>query len=82
MHLTFLTFADLLDKWSGKDDHPNISAWLRGGGIEELGKIEDEARRAYLDELMAVGAVTTPMSYDEIKAAIERVEQSWQAARD
>lgn len=34
--------------------------------------IEDEARRSFLDELIAAGAVHAGMSYDEVLAALSR----------
>lgn len=33
---------------------------------------EDSIRREFLDELIAAGAVATPMSYDELNAALDR----------
>jgi hypothetical protein len=38
---------------------------------------EDAIRRAFLDELIFAGIVTTPMSYDEIRAALDRLELRW-----
>lgn len=40
----------------------------------------DAIRRHFLDELIAVGAVTTAMSYDEINSAMQRLEKHWRFA--
>ena len=39
--------------------------------------IEDAARRAFLDELIFAGIVTTPLSYNEITGVMRRLERRW-----
>ena len=40
--------ADLVQEYSDDPNNPNVSAWLRGGAVEQIRKAEDEARREAL----------------------------------
>jgi hypothetical protein len=51
-------------------EHPN-GTWPDDEMVEAILNIEDESRREFLDEMIAVGAISTPMSFDEIKAATD-----------
>jgi hypothetical protein len=57
------------------------TGWAGVPGTPAVARIEDVARREFLDELVLAGVVTTAMSYDEIAALTERLERRWRDVR-
>lgn len=63
---------DWRGKWDDIGDRETRLTYLRRHWPELVAAIQDEARRAFLDELIVTGVVTAPMSFDELEEVLER----------
>jgi len=45
--MELFVMADLVQDYSNDDENPNVSAWLRGGAIEMITRIERELAELY-----------------------------------
>ena len=64
MTLSLLTIAELVDEYSQQPDNPNISAWLRGGLIEQLALIEHEAQAEMFELMAQIGTIEDCIATD------------------
>ena len=44
--------ASLVQEYSNDPDHPNVSAYLRSGAVEMIGRVEDESYNAALTDVL------------------------------
>ena len=66
------TQAFLVQQYSNDPDNPNVSAYLRSGAIEMIGRTEDEAYNAALDELLGLlAAAPAQIERADIESAVE-----------
>ena len=66
------TQAFLVQEYSNDPDNPNVSAYLRSGAVEMIGRTEDEAYNAALDKLLGLlAAAPDQIERAEIELAIE-----------
>lgn len=47
MVVALFAMANLVEEYSNDEDNPNVSAWLRGGAVDLILRVEQECAELY-----------------------------------